>query len=350
LRASAAHEHAAMDDLDLRQHLCETLRREGRALLDLADDLRAQDSALIGACKMILKRCDGRPGRLALTGVGKAGLIARKIAATCASTGTPSFFLHPSEARHGDLGMVQADDVVLALSNSGASEEVVDLLPALRRIGCAVIALVGQADSALARHADLSICYGKVLEACPLGLAPTTSTTVMLALGDALALAVQSLRAFTPEDYARFHPGGALGRKLMCCRDAMRSRERIAVVGPDCPVIETMRVIGAARTGSALIADADDHLLGIFTDGDLRRALTGSNPADAVLHAPVRAYASLPCTSIGADELLQRALHLCATRRFNELPVVDSDGRIAGLLDLQDLAQRGFEIPAEMRV
>jgi arabinose-5-phosphate isomerase len=321
------------------------LRTEAEALAALVQLADEQAGPIEQACELIRSRC-GEPegGRLVVTGIGKAGHIGTKLSATFASTGTPSFVLHPAEARHGDLGMVQERDVVLALSNSGSSEEVLALLPSLSHIGVPVVALVGRTDSPLARHAAVTLSIGRVTEACPLGLAPSTSTTALLALGDAIALTVQRQRRFTPEQYSRFHPGGALGRKLMTCAEAMRTGERVAAVAPDTPVVACMRAIGKARAGSVVLIDADRRMLGICTDGDLRRALSTAEDPAAVLRGPVRAVATVPCKHIRADELLQAALHLCAGKKINELPVVDDQGRLAGLLDLQDLVDRGFEV------
>ena len=204
--------------------------------------------------------------------MGKAGLIGRKVSATFASTGTPGFFLHPTEALHGDLGMIGEQDVVLAFSNSGTSEELLTILPAIARIGAALIAICGNANSPLAKHADQVLDIGRIKEACPLGLAPTTTTTAMLALADALALTVLEERGFTPEQYARFHPGGALGRKLMTCAEAMRSGDAVALVSPNTPLLEALKAISAARSGSAIVVDDNGQLVGILTDGDLRRA------------------------------------------------------------------------------
>lgn len=312
----------------------------------LADEVESQSAALIQTCELIRTRCgDVAPGRLVCTGVGKAGHIAHKLAATFASTGTPSFFLHPAEARHGDLGMVQGVDVVLAISNSGASEEVLAILPSLKAIGAPVIALVGRGGSPLARHADVVVSIGHVLEACPLGLAPSTSTTALLALGDALALTVQRQRGFTPEQYARFHPGGALGRKLMTCMEAMRSGDRVPQVAPATTILDCLKRITNARAGSVLLVDEAQRLLGIFTDGDLRRVLTRFDPS-LVLAAPVSVHATVPCRSIHGRDLVQTALHLCAVHRINELPVIDDDRHVLGLLDVQDLVDRGFAADA----
>lgn len=330
---------------DVLDSIRAVLRTEAEALAALVTLADQQADALRRACELIRARC-GEPegGRLVVTGIGKAGHIGTKLSATFASTGTPSFVLHPAEARHGDFGMVQERDVVLALSNSGSSEEVLAMLPTFSHIGVPVIAMVGRTDSPLGRHAAITLSIGTVVEACPLGLAPSTSTTALLALGDALALTVQRLRRFTPEQYARFHPGGALGRKLMTCAEVMRTGERVATVAPDAPVVACMRAIGKARAGSVVLVDADGRLIGICTDGDLRRALSAADDPAAVLRGPVRAIATAPCRHIGADALLQAALHLCAGKKINELPVVGADGRLAGLLDLQDLVDRGFEV------
>jgi arabinose-5-phosphate isomerase len=321
------------------------LQAEANAVTGLIPLMQQQHAALEKAVTLIVSNCgDGRPGRLVTLGIGKAGQIARKVAATFASTGTPSFFMHPAEARHGDLGMVQANDVILALSNSGSSEEITALLPSFIHIGTPIIALVGQGDSPLGKHAAVTLSIGKVIEACPLGLAPSASTTALLALGDALALTVQQQRHFTKEQYARFHPGGALGRKLMKTREAMRSGERVPAVAGNMSVADCMRAITKARSGSVLLVDNKNKLRGIFTDGDLRRALTRSDNPASVLSAPVEQYATIPCRSVGADELLQVALRLCAERKINEIPVIETDGTLAGLLDVQDLVDRGFEI------
>ena len=321
------------------------LQVEAAAVQAMAVDADAQRVALEAACDLILTRCGGgKRGRLVVSGMGKAGKIADKLAATFASTGTPAFFLHPAEARHGDLGMIDAEDVVLAFSNSGSSEELVALLPSLKRVGVPVIVVVGNLASPMARHADVALSIGKVTEACPLGLAPSTSTTCLLALGDALALTVQRQRAFTPEQYARFHPGGALGRKLMTCAEAMRTGHQVATISPEASVAAGLRAITQARAGSVMLVDGDRRLLGIFTDGDFRRRISQASDPGAVLAAPLSSHASMPCQSVRAGELLTAALHRCHERRINELPVVDDAGRVVGLLDLQDLVDRGFEV------
>lgn len=321
------------------------LNEEAQALERLTTTIPEQASAMEAVCNLIHDRCGGdASGRLILTGIGKAGLIAQKIAATFASTGTPGFFVHPSEARHGDLGMIRNHDVVLAFSNSGSSEEVLAIIPSLRRIGVTLVAVCGQVDSPLAELCDHVISIGKVTEACPLNLAPSTSTTLMLALGDALALAVLGMREFGPENYGRFHPGGALGRRLMTCGEAMRIGDRVATAGPTEEVSKVMQAIGRARSGSAVIIDDQEKVLGIFTDGDLRRALSDAQNPGEILNDPVEKWASMPCRCIGSTDLLEQAMHLCAEHHFEDLPVVSADGLLLGLLDLQDLVHRGFEV------
>ena len=319
------------------------LHEEAQALSTLHSNIHLQSAALEAACRLICSQTgEGHKGRLVCTGVGKAGLIARKVSATFASTGTPGFFLHPTEALHGDLGMLGNHDIVLAFSNSGTSEELLTILPAIARIGAPLLAICGNPASPLAQHADHLLDIGRIKEACPLGLAPTTTTTNMLALGDALALTVLEERGFTAEQYARFHPGGALGRKLMTCAEAMRSGEALALVSSDTPLLEALKAIGAARSGSAIVVNTHNELIGILTDGDLRRALTTGGAQ--ILEQQVGAHATAPCRSIQADDLLSSALHHCAQYRINDLPVVDSDHKVVGLIDIQDLIKRGFDI------
>ena len=319
------------------------LSEEANALQALHDGIPLQTEALSAACEAIVARSgEGKTGRLVCTGVGKAGLIGRKASATFASTGTPGFFLHPTEALHGDLGMLSEQDVMLAFSNSGTSEELLHILPAITRIGATLIAICGNRNSPLAQHAQQVLDIGRIKEACPLGLAPTTTTTAMLAMADALALTVLEERGFTAEQYARFHPGGALGRKLMTCAEAMRSGEALALVHGDTPLMDALKAIGAARSGSAVVVDDNGVLEGILTDGDLRRALTTSG--GAILEQAVRHHATSPCRSVQGSDLLSSALHHCAQYRINDLPVVDGDGKVIGLIDIQDLVKRGFDI------
>jgi arabinose-5-phosphate isomerase len=274
-------------------------------------------------------------GRLIVSGMGKSGHIARKIAATMASTGTPAYFVHPAEASHGDLGMITRDDVLLALSNSGESEELLRIVPALKRQGAGLIAMTGVPDSTLAREADVHLDAGVAIEACPHNLAPTASTTAALALGDALAVALLDARGFGPEDFARSHPGGSLGRRLLThVRDVMRDGDKVPVVGLQTPVTDA--ILAMSRGGLGLVAVVDDsrQVLGIFTDGDLRRAfekridLPGAQIA-SVMHAGPR--------TIGPDRLAVEAVEMMERHRINAILVADAGGRLLGALNMHDL-------------
>jgi arabinose-5-phosphate isomerase len=335
--------------VDIVESVRSVVRVESYALVQLQNQIDRQHAAITAVCTLIKERCqEDLPGRLIVTGIGKAGKIADKLSATFASTGTPSCFLHPAEARHGDLGMVGRHDVVLALSFSGSSEEVLSLLPHLRRIGPPVIALVGREDSPLARHADHVLWVGNVIEACPLGMAPSASTTAMLALGDAVALTVQQMRGFSAAQYARYHPGGALGRKLMTCAEVMRRGDRLPAVAAGTTVIDGLKTITKVRAGLVMVVDADGRATGLFTDGDMRRLLAGADDPRAVLSEPIERHAHPRFASIGPDDLVETALHRCAERRINALPVLDEGGHLVGLIDLQDLVDRGFDAGAEL--
>ena len=279
-------------------------------------------------------------GRLVVTGMGKAGIIAQKIAATFSSTGTPALYLHPAEAVHGDLGAVQAEDLVLALSNSGETEEVLRLLPAVRRIGARVLAMTASAASSLGRHSDLVLELGEVREACPLGLAPSASTAAMLAVGDALALSVQKARGFTAEQYALYHPAGELGRKLLKVGELMRTGAANPTCLPATPILEALSAISAARAGAVCVADPGGRLLGIFTDGDFRRryARDKFDPAQA----PVGQHMTARPVTVGPEQLATAASALMRERKIDELPVVDAAGRLVGMLDVQDLLAAGL--------
>jgi len=311
-----------------------TLKNESEAVLALCeriDDSFGKAVELILACK----------GRLIVTGMGKSGAVGRKIAATFCSTGTPSLFLHPAEGIHGDLGMVTQTDVVLALSNSGESEEIANILPAIGRIGAKLIAMVGRAESTLGKYADVVLDASVECEACPLGLAPTTSTTVQLALGDALALAVMEARRFTSEDYALFHPGGALGRKLLLkVNDVMRTGDGLAVVKSDAILRDVLFVITRAGAGAACVIDNDGMLLGIITDGDVRRALLADEKALGKLASEV--MVANPRT-ISPDRLATEGLRKMEgpPKQIGEMPVVE-DGKPVGMLMLKDLVAAGI--------
>lgn len=274
-------------------------------------------------------------GRVVVTGMGKAGIMAQKIAATFASTGTPALFMHPAEAVHGDLGMVAARDVVLAISNSGETEELLRLLPTLKHIRCRIIAITASRESSLGRAADFVLEIGKIEEPCPLRMAPSASTTAMVAMGDALALAVLKTRGFTQEDYAKLHPAGALGRKVMRVVDAMRKGERMVKVGREVGVGEALVLMAKPpRNGAAVIVDGAGKLLGIFTHGDFAR-LSLSRPQ--IIGEPIGSHMTSPCKSIGSGALVMDAQDMMHGSRINALPVVDDSKRVLGLLDIQDL-------------
>ncbi|MDP9043354.1 MAG: KpsF/GutQ family sugar-phosphate isomerase [Pseudomonadota bacterium] len=290
-----------------------------------------QDDGFVRACRAMLA-CRGR---VVVMGMGKSGHVARKIAATLASTGTPALFVHPGEASHGDLGMVAGGDVVLAISNSGESDEIAAILPALRRLGVTLVAMTGRPESSLARHADIAISSAVDEEACPLNLAPTTSTTAQMVLGDALAVALLDARGFREEDFARSHPGGSLGRKLlMHVRDLMRSGADVPRVAPDAALVEVLREISGKGLGATAVVDADDQVLGIFTDGDLRRLiergadLRALRAAD-VMHPNPRL--------IGGDALAVEAADLMEQHRITSVLVVDPRGALIGALNSNDL-------------
>lgn len=273
-------------------------------------------------------------GRVVACGMGKAGLIARKISATLASTGTPSFFLHPAEALHGDLGMVAKDDICLMFSNSGESDEMTRLLPGIRRIGAQILAVTGAERSTLAVQSDIVILLGKIEEACPLGLAPTATTTAMLAVGDALALCLMKRRNFQVEDYARFHPGGALGRKSSPISDFMRKGEHIALVQPECSVSDTLLAITRARSGAAVVINPDQTVVGIFCDGDLRR---GIEKDQQMLNKSVGDFMTRNCRVVPGDMVAGEVIEIMREKRIGEVPVVDAQNKVIGMADLKGL-------------
>lgn len=279
-------------------------------------------------------------GRVIVSGMGKAGFIARKISATLASTGTPSLYLHPAEAFHGDLGMVTREDRVILLSHSGETEEVVQLLSPLKKMGVKMITLTGNPRSTLAKNADVVLDISIDREACPLGLAPSASTAVSLAMGDALALTLLKKKGFRQEDFAFLHPGGNLGKKLLKVKDLMRKGKDHPVVFQDIPVKEALFAITRARAGSCSVVNGSRKLVGIFTDGDLRRQLRENG--EKILLVPIRKVATLKPLVVHQDRLAAEALHLLREKRVDELPVVDNKGRAVGLLDVQDLLKAGF--------
>lgn len=311
----------------------EILVTEARAIQRLSRRLGPAFEKALGlmaACK----------GRVILTGMGKPGFIAGKIAATLASTGTPSLFLHPAEAMHGDVGMVTREDVVIAISNSGETEEIVRLLSTLKKIGVALVAMTSSPRSPLAQNADVVLDLGINREACPLNLAPSTSTTAALAMGDALALSLLKKKGFREEDFALLHPGGSLGRKLLRVKDLMRRGRNNVVVSESTLLEKALMKITEARAGSCTVVDGRRRLAGIFTDGDLRRQLRKGG--EGILKKPLREVATLRPLSIREDKLAAEALNLLRSRRIDELPVVDKSGVVVGLLDVQDLLKAGF--------
>ncbi|MBB1088144.1 KpsF/GutQ family sugar-phosphate isomerase [Lysobacter sp. SG-8] len=313
------------------------LAEAGRRVFEVEGQALAAVGARIGdafarACGLVLQA----PGRVVCTGMGKSGHVARKIAATLASTGTPAFFVHPGEAGHGDLGMVTDADVVLALSNSGESDEVLMLLPVLKRQGNPLIAMTGRPGSTLATEADVHLDVTVPAEACPLDLAPTSSTTAALAMGDALAVALLEARGFTADDFARSHPAGSLGRRLLLhITDVMHAGDDVPRVREDASLSEALVEMSHKRLGMTAIVDADGHLLGLFTDGDLRRTLDDANVD--IRGARIRDVMTRSPKTIGADALAVEAARLMETHKISGLLVVDATGKVVGALNIHDL-------------
>ena len=305
---------------------------EARALHELRERLQGEAGAAFERAVQAMLGCQGR---VVVMGMGKSGHVGRKIAATLASTGTPAMFVHPAEAHHGDLGMVQPGDVVLAISNSGESEELTALLPVIKRLDVTLLAMTGRAASSLARHADIVLDCAVAEEACPLNLAPTASTTAQMALGDALAVVLLELRGFKAEDFARSHPGGALGRKLLThLRDIMRTGEALPRVAPYAPFGDLMREMSAKGLGAAAIVDGDGQVLGVFTDGDLRRKIEGG----VDLRAMSAEQLMTPRPRVIRDDVLAaEAVSLMETYRITTLLVVDARGMLVGAVNTNDL-------------
>ena len=320
--------HSTLDP-DQALHLArETFDIEASALRGLAARV---DARFVQAVQRVLQTT----GRVVVMGMGKSGHIGRKIAATLASTGTPAFFVHPAEASHGDLGMVTGQDLVLAISNSGESGELTALLPVLKRLGVPLIAMTGGLNSTLARHADLTLDCSVEREACPMNLAPTASTTAQLAMGDALAVVLLDARGFRPEDFARSHPGGALGRKLLThVSDVMRSGDAVPRVLPEASFSELMREMSAKGLGSAAVVDGAGQVLGIFTDGDLRRRIEAgadlrTATAAQVMHATPR--------RIAPDALAVNAAEMMETHGITSVLVVGANGTLEVVVHIRDL-------------
>jgi len=310
----------------------EVLLTEARAIAALAERL---DEQLVAVCQRILD-CQGH---LIVLGIGKSGHIGHKIAATLASTGTPAFFVHPAEASHGDLGMIRRDDLILALSNSGETEELLRLLPVIKRLGVGLIAMTGNPESSLACHADLHLDTSVDQEACPLGLAPTASTSAQLALGDALAIALLDARGFTAEDFARSHPGGKLGRQLLLhISDLMHTDQELPVVPEQANLAEAILEMTRSRLGLCAVVDAERRLIGVITDGDIRRHVDEIRDLSSF---PARRIMTASPETIAADDLAASAAERMQTRRIQGLLVTDDEGRLIGALNFQDLLQAG---------
>jgi len=309
------------------------LKTEADAISALCDRL---DENFSRACDLILN-CKGR---IVVTGMGKSGHIGNKIAATLASTGTPSFFMHSGEASHGDLGMITADDLVIALSNSGETSEITLLLPLLKRLGIPLLALTGKTGSTLARSADIHLDISVSKEACPLGLAPTSSTTATLAMGDALAVAVLEARGFTEQDFALSHPGGNLGRRLLLrVSDIMHSGAAVPLVNTQTTLNDTLLEMTAKGLGMAGVIDvASNRLAGIYTDGDLRRTF---EKMPDIKTAMVRDYMTANCFTIGAESIASEALKIMHDKKINALMVVDEKNEVQGALNMHDLLRAG---------
>jgi len=277
-------------------------------------------------------------GRVVVTGMGKSGHIGRKIAATLASTGTPAMFVHPAEASHGDLGMITSNDVVLAISNSGESDELNAILPLIKRMGVPLLGLTGRVASALGRHADVVLDTSVAREACPHNLAPTASTTAQLALGDALAVALLDARGFKADDFARSHPGGALGRRLLThVSDVMRSGDAVPFVAPQTALMDLMREVSAKGLGMSAIVDEQRRPVGIFTDGDLRRLIERSGSGDELRSLTARQVMHAAPRTVKADALAVEAAELMEANRITSVLVVDAEGRLVGALNTNDL-------------
>lgn len=293
------------------------------------------DERFVEACQLLMA-CGGR---VVVIGMGKSGHIGRKIAATFASTGTPAFFVHPGEASHGDMGMITGKDVVLAISNSGNTAEVVTLLPLIKRMGTPLITMTGNPESTMARQAAVNLNIAVAQEACPLGLAPTSSTTATLVMGDALAVALLEARGFSPEDFAFSHPGGTLGRRLLLkVADVMHSGEALPMVSQDALLSEALLEMSRKGLGMTAVVDDRTRLLGVFTDGDLRRSLDRSVN---VHETPIGTLMTSRCKTIGPEHLAAEALNIMEEIKINGLLVTDAEGHLVGALNMHDLLRAG---------
>ena len=331
-QGTSAHGAPSSTDEDLLETARSVIRTEARALESLLP--RIGDN-VVRAVRMMLT-CKGR---VVVTGMGKSGHIARKIAATLASAGSPAFYLHPGEASHGDLGMITREDVVLALSNSGETDEILIILPLIKRLGVGLVTLTGNESSRIARSADVNIDVSVEKEACPLGLAPTASTTAALAMGDALALALLEARGFSADDFARSHPAGRLGRRLLLhIADVMHTGEAVPRVGLGTPLPDALMEMTQKRLGMTAVVNDDGGLLGVFTDGDLRRTLDARLDLHTLSMGDVM---TRDCVTVSPDMLAAEALNVMQTRKINALLVLDADRTVIGALNLHDLLRAG---------
>ncbi len=321
------------NQIDFQKVALETLSIECNALSVLAAEI---DERFTQACEIILQ-CKGR---LVITGMGKSGHIGRKMAATFASTGTPSFFMHPGEAGHGDLGMLVKGDVLIAISYSGKSDEIMMLMPLIKHVGVPLITISGHDKGPMPQNADVALTLGDIQEACPLGLAPTSSTTATLALGDALAVALLEARGFTSDDFARSHPAGALGKRLLLhVKHLMHTGEELPKVAPETPMNKVLYEISNKRLGLTTVVDADDKLLGIFTDGDLRRLIDKQQGFDVNL--PVSEVMIQHPSTISKEARAVEALEKMNAKKINQFIVVDEDNTVIGVISMHDLIQAG---------
>lgn len=324
----------AFDAKRALQLAAETLETETAAIRRLKARLENEEAEPFRTAAAMLLGCTGR---IVLSGIGKSGHVARKIAATFASTGSPAMFVHPAEALHGDLGMITADDIFIAISYSGEAAELLSICPILKRMGTKMIAMTGKSHSGLAKLSDIHLSIQVEKEACPLNLAPTASTTVTMALGDALAVAVLDARGFKETDFARSHPGGALGRKLLTLvSDIMRSGEAIPVVKANTPLREALFEITKKGMAMTAVVDDNDHAIGVFTDGDLRRLLEKVQDFSRI---PISEVMSRHPRTIGPEQLAAEAVNLMEQYRINQLLVADNEGKLIGAVHIHDLTQ-----------
>ncbi|PPE74209.1 D-arabinose 5-phosphate isomerase [Solimonas fluminis] len=318
----------------------EKLKAMGRRALEIERDalsalLPRVDDAFAAACRLML----GCTGRIVVTGMGKSGHIGGKLAATLASTGTPAFYVHPGEASHGDLGMITRQDVVLAISYSGETGEIVTILPLIKRLGVPLVSMTGKPGSTLAKASNVHLDVSVAQEACPLNLAPTSSTTATLAMGDALAVALLEARGFTPEDFAMSHPGGSLGRRLLLkIADVMHGGAELPKVGPDALLTEALLEMTRKGLGVTAIVGPDDRVLGVYTDGDLRRTL---DKGIDVRSAKIREVMTAGGKSVRADQLAAEAVQMMEKHKITALLVLDEAGRLEGIVHMQDLLRAG---------